>query len=46
MADFLFNQYDDVEIPLNAKILEIWPVYIFYVYHQHGQDKTPHHRTA
>jgi hypothetical protein len=23
----------------NAKILEIWLVYIFDVYHQHGQDK-------
>jgi hypothetical protein len=23
----------------NAKILEIWIVYIFDVYHQHGQDK-------
>jgi hypothetical protein len=24
----------------NAKILEIWIVYIFDVYHQHGQDKS------
>jgi hypothetical protein len=23
----------------NAEILEIWLVYIFDVYHQHGQDK-------
>ena len=23
----------------DAKILEIWIVYIFDVYHQHGQDK-------
>ena len=23
----------------NAKILKIWLVYIFDVYHQHGQDK-------
>jgi hypothetical protein len=28
-----------VSVSFNAKILKIWLVYIFDVYHQHGQDK-------